>query len=98
MWRTMQMIRDFSPRDLQVAASTDEIGVSYETAKQYIKHLHVAGYLRHIAHGRYALKRSMVTGPLAPQIYRTDFVYDPNTGEVRAPAKSELPEAVEVRS
>lgn len=95
MWRSMKMLAEFSPRDLAVAASTDEVKVAVSTATTYIKHLRIAGYLMVVAASRpsrgkpgggaqavYRLKPNMNTGPLAPQIQTTDYVFDPNTGKV----------------
>lgn len=95
MWRVMKMAADFDARDLAAAATTEDGSVSVGTAKAYIKKLHGAGYLmisepwrtsgsRKAAarRQRYRLKPSMNTGPLAPRIQTTDYVYDPNTGKV----------------
>lgn len=92
MWRSMKMLGEFSPRDLATAASTDAARVTPATATSYVKHLHRAGYLLCVAEGaaargqaRYRLKPAMNTGPLAPQVQRTDWVWDPNTRKALAP-------------
>jgi hypothetical protein len=94
MWRSMKMLRTFDLRELSLHASTEEVPVSQIAAKHYIKHLKAAGYLTVVLPGRagrqarltvYRLIPFMNTGPLAPQIQRTDFVWDPNRLEVMAP-------------
>lgn len=96
MWRSMKMLGEFSPRELAAAASTDAARVTPTTAASYVKHLWRAGYLLCVAEARfgvgkagaqarYRLKPSMNTGPLAPQVQRTDWVWDPNTRKALAP-------------
>lgn len=87
MWRAMKMLGTFDYRDLAIAASTDEIAVRPATAKAYLKHLLRAGYLAVAAPAApprraavYRLVRN--TGPLAPMIQRTDWVWDPNLAQV----------------
>lgn len=94
MWRAMKMLGTFSVDDIAVHATTDDCRVTFETAKSYLKHLHRAGYLAVVRPGRagrmarravYRLIPSMNTGPLAPQIQRTDWVWDPNRKQVMGP-------------
>ncbi len=96
MWRSMKMLGEFTARELAAAASTDVARVTPATAASYIKHLHRAGYLACVAEARcgggasraqarYRLKPAMNTGPLAPQVQRTDWVWDPNTRKALAP-------------
>lgn len=87
MWRAMKMLDRFTARELAVHASTEDVPVKESTAKAYIKHLLKAGYLvdnRQPAPRprTYRLKPSMNTGPLAPQVQRTDYVFDPNRNTV----------------
>jgi hypothetical protein len=102
MWRAMKMLAEFDALDLAAAASTDEVRVKPATATAYLKHLKAAGYLMVIcpaqpgrgragggAQARYRLKPGMNTGPLAPQIETTDYVYDPNTGRVMTAGNGE---------
>jgi len=94
MWRTMRVLRDFNFRDLAVQASIEEVMVDEENARNYIVHLHRAGYL-HITQpsrpghkpgtgtpARYRLIPSKYSGPHAPQIQRVKQVFDPNVGRV----------------
>lgn len=97
MWRTMKMLKTFDAAELSASASTDTVGVSVDTAKNYITHLLRAGYLVVVVPGkpgykpgtgnsaRYRLRPDMITGPLAPQIQRTDWVWDPNRKQVMGP-------------
>lgn len=82
MWRAMKMLGFFNHRDLSVHASTDEVAVKTATAKAYLKHLLAAGYLAvatPAAGSKPAVYRLVKnTGPLAPMIQRTDWVWDPN--------------------
>ncbi|MBC7168710.1 hypothetical protein [Phenylobacterium sp.] len=89
MWRSMRMLRQWTVRDLTLAASTDEVAVTEATVQTYVWALVKAGYLTVLRPGKpghkpgtgtkalYALKLN--TGPLAPQIQRTSFLFDPNT-------------------
>lgn len=96
MWRSMKMLGEFSPRELAAAASTDATRVTPATAASYIKHLQRAGYLLCVAEAKSGTRKSsaqarfrlipkMNTGPLAPQVQRTDWVWDPNTRKALAP-------------
>lgn len=94
MWRTMRVLRDFTWRDLAVQASTEEQAVDPSDARDYIKHLHAAGYLVCIRQAKpgnkpgtgtpaqYRMLASKYTGPHAPQVQRVKQVFDPNLGRV----------------
>jgi hypothetical protein len=93
MWRTMRnMTQGFDYRDLARVASTDELTITEITAKTYLHRLADAGLLQMLQpckKGRvnaspavWRLKPSANTGPLAPQILRTRFVFDPNLKSV----------------
>ena len=86
LWRAMKRQKSFDFRDLALAAHTDDVKVSPQTAKSYCLYLARAGYLqllsgvpRHKA-SRYRLVKD--TGPKAPVIQRVKHVYDPNLGIV----------------
>lgn len=87
LWRGMYMLKSFSARDLIEHAS---ITISEATARDYLKRLLAAGYLRverkadpHKALlASYRLIRNK--GPRAPQIQRVAQVFDPNSQEVFA--------------
>jgi len=85
MWRSMKRMDDFTFADLAIFASTEEVPVSPQSARHYIKHLLKAGYLvvtkpakppTHAARYRFIPSRN--TGPLAPMIQRLKTVFDPN--------------------
>lgn len=94
MWRTMRVLRDFTWRDLAVQASTEEHPVEPSDARDYIKHLHAAGYLVCMrpakpgnkpgtgAPAQYRFLSSKYTGPQPPQVQRVKQVFDPNLGRV----------------
>ncbi|WP_054162550.1 hypothetical protein [Rhodopseudomonas sp. AAP120] len=88
MWRAIRQLSRFDYSELARVASTDELTIAEVTAKTYVKRLADAGYLQMLkacTPGRvnsspalWRLKLSMNTGPLAPQILRTRFVFDAN--------------------
>lgn len=88
MWRAMRQLRQFTYRDLARVASTDELTISEVTAKSYLSRLSDVGFLQLLAPAKlgransgpavWRLKPSMNTGPLAPQVLRTRFIFDPN--------------------
>ena len=82
MWNAMRILRDFTPRELAVAASMPTCRVKELTAEDYIKHLHRAGYLRKNG-SRYMFLPGAYTGPMAPMIQRTKRVWDPNLKQIR---------------
>lgn len=97
MWNVMRRARNgFTPADLAIDASTDDVKVSYPYAVQYCRLLEQAGMLkrqaapdgcksRHI----YVLLGSANTGPKAPRRYRSTFVFDENRGRVVGPVMAE---------
>ncbi|MEW6124151.1 MAG: hypothetical protein AB1698_16170 [Pseudomonadota bacterium] len=89
LWNAMRALPGgYDYRELALAASTDETVISPDTAKAYLKRLLAAGYLVVVRPGRprhaaiVALKAGMKTRPLAPQIMRTKFIWDPNVRAV----------------
>lgn len=86
MWSAMRLLTHFSPRDLALHASSGNVDVSEEHAKQYCKHLAKAGYIKAVSKGTpagQAVYRFLrFTGPKAPMIQQVRQVFDPNTGEV----------------
>ena len=82
MWNAMRILRDFTARELAVAASMPNCRVKELTAEDYIKHLHRAGYLRKNG-SRYMFLPGAYTGPMAPMIQRTKRVWDPNLKQIR---------------
>lgn len=89
MWRTMKMVRgDFTSEELAIAASLEDSPVSPVDAKDYLRHLAVAGYLaitqrgRSGKPGRYRFNPAKNTGPKPPMIQRMQTVFDPNLGKI----------------
>jgi hypothetical protein len=89
MWVAMRSLQQFDAGELAYAASTDETRVDPVAARFYITRLHAAGYLTIVSPGKvtggravWRFKPSMHTGPRAPQVMRTHFVFDPNRGAV----------------
>lgn len=82
MWRAMRMIKAFTLADLVAAASTEEVMISAEDAKDYVRYLTRAKYLRRIP-GRLVVWRIINdTGPLPPQVQRVRQVWDPNLRQI----------------
>lgn len=82
MWRTMFIIKEFSPLDLAVASTTEECRVSEGSARTYASILKSAGYLKLVSRGRYRALQSRFTGPRPPAVKRVVQVIDRNTGKV----------------
>lgn len=89
VWNAMRTISGgFDYRELALAASTDETLIAPSAAKTYLKHLLAAGYLNVVRPAKgnvpavLALKQSVKNRPLAPQIMRTKYVWDPNIRSV----------------
>ncbi|PID95859.1 MAG: hypothetical protein CSA85_00095 [Alphaproteobacteria bacterium] len=87
MWRSMRMMKQFTPRDIALHSTTDSVSVTEDTAKKYCSMLLKAQYLRVIQkavpgkrQATYKFVRN--TGPLPPQIQRVKQVFDPNICEV----------------
>jgi len=84
----------FTCRDLVHWSQTDDVAISLNTAKAYIKMLSAAGYLLRLDGGRrgtpgtWRLDPKMNTGPQAPMILHTKLVFDPNRQEVFGPAEA----------
>jgi len=82
MWRSMKMLKKFTIKELQLAATTDQVQVTEQTAKDYVKHLFNAGYLKRVRRGVYVLPKSKITGPKPPMIQKVKQVFDQNLGKV----------------
>jgi len=81
MWMAMKPLGWFSIGDLAGHAGTDQAQVPYEAARSYVRHLHLAGYVRSNTQGS-AFRLVKDTGGLAPMVQRTKVVFDPNTNTV----------------
>lgn len=89
MWNAMRaMSGGYDYRELALAASTDEVVVSPVAAHAYLQRLMAAGYLAVVKPAKpgtpaiVRLKPGKNTGPLAPQVMRTKFVWDANLNQV----------------
>lgn len=94
MWRTLRLLGDFTPDELAALASTEQVVIAPESAKNYIGHLARAGYLIVVQPARflgprkgnlparYRLHPAHNTGPRPPMIQRSKAVYDPNLDQV----------------
>jgi hypothetical protein len=86
MWRTMKVVKHFTPLELALAASTEEVKVTVTGANEYIRFLVKAGYLvigtasKPGTQARYRFIKN--TGPRPPMIQRVKRVYDPNLRQV----------------
>lgn len=88
LWTAIRSLGSFNYRELVIAAATEEVPIRETTARDYLKRLFNAGYLRIVDPGKpgtprtYALKRAMNTGPGAPKVLRTKLVWDTNRNEI----------------
>lgn len=90
MWNVMRRSKNgFTVAELAIDASTDDVTVSHQHAKQYCLLLERAGILkkqrigqRGVGRNIYVLLGSANTGPKAPRRYRSTFVYDENRSRV----------------
>ncbi len=89
LWRSMRILKQFSPLDLAVHSTTDTVKVGLKTAKTYCVMLLATGYLRIVQRasnagtGRLATYRLIRnSGPLHPEIQKIKQVFDPNTNAV----------------
>jgi len=82
MWRAMDILKEFSLRDLVATASLPEAPISPAEAEYYCKWLAKGGYLRPTGQGRYMVIPAMRHGPRSPLIQRVRRLLDPNTGEI----------------
>lgn len=87
MWRSMRMLKTFTPCDLALHSTTDTVVVEEETARKYCGMLLKAKYLRVLKKavpGKWRATYRFVrdTGPKPPQIQNVKQVFDPNLGKV----------------
>lgn len=90
MWRTLRMHQGLTARDVSVLAATAEVPIRLADAKDYIKMLHKAGYLRVVNRDGNSNVYSLVknTGPRPPQVQRVKQVFDPNLNAVVWPGET----------
>ena len=78
LWTALRSLKAVTPVDLARAASTDEQGVSPQSAKAFLATLKTADYVKENAK-RYSLMPHKNTGPRAPILrLRDGIVYDVN--------------------
>lgn len=102
MWNALRITKQaVNAHELVQLASNDEISIKLETANEYLRALHHAGYLTltqpaNNAGGKakYRLLPVMDTGPIPPQIQRAKQVFDPNTNQVMFTERPELEEEI----
>ncbi|HWP00027.1 MAG TPA: hypothetical protein VNL74_05290 [Methylococcus sp.] len=90
MWNTLDRLGDLTARELAHHASTPEVPVAETAAKDYLRHLHKAGYLvcirpgKGIGRGGIQAKYRLIkrTGPRPPMVQRCHAIYDPNLHRV----------------
>jgi len=86
MWRAMKMLPSFNVVDLAISASTEDVQVAENEARDYVKHLERAKYLVIVkpatptSKAVYRLARN--TGPKPPMVTRAKIVFDPNLGKI----------------
>lgn len=96
MWNYIRKGKPFDWKELADFSSTEGLSVSRESAKRYGKLLLGAGYLLTIRPGRpfhggiYRLDPRKNSGPRAPMILRSKFIYDPNTQNIPSDIEAEV--------
>lgn len=86
IWRTIRIITTFNANQIIVSGSTPELVLNIASVRQYLRHLHSAGYLQVRQAGQakqlaiYQLIHN--TGPKAPEVQRGKKIYDGNLGMV----------------
>ncbi len=95
LWRAIRILKKFDAHSL-IASTDNDIAIKYSDAKDYILHLHKAGYLHQIEPAinghlpaKYSLLSAMNTGPKPPQVQRVKQVFDPNLNKVVWPKDGE---------
>ena len=82
MWIAMRRLGQFTLKDLQISASTEETPILQKTAKTYATFLSKAGYLKPQGKDRYAFIAAKYTGSKAPIIQSLKSVFDPNLRKI----------------
>ena len=91
IWRTLRILKVCNANQI-VASATDVLNI--KTVRQYLRQLHMAGYLMMVdaPRGQLAVYRLMQdTGPRAPQVKRGKKVYDGNLGQIMYDPATPLP-------
>ncbi|SMH42212.1 hypothetical protein [Mesorhizobium australicum] len=92
LWRTMKMLKTFSPRELAAQASSDERAIGLETTRSFINRMAQVGIVGIVqvpsrrGEGKYRLARNL--GALAPRILSVSVVFDPNAVQVIGDAEA----------
>ena len=100
MWNTLRITQNaLNYEELAQLSSNDEIQISQLTAREYLRFLYQAGYLKLVSRykttggkNKFQLFSAMNTGPIPPQIQRAKQVFDPNTNQVMYSERPELEE------
>lgn len=82
LWRTITILGEFSARELQVTASTEDHPIAYYYAQRYCGHLALAGVLvsSDSRPMRYQLVPKYRRGPNPPRVLQRVQIVDGNTG------------------
>lgn len=102
MWNTLRITKKaMNYVELARLSSNDELRITELTAREYLRFLYEAGYLRITQASstagkgekrKYQLLPEMNTGPNPPQIQRAKQVFDPNTNTLMYTERPELEE------
>jgi hypothetical protein len=88
MWTSMRILKEFSVCEIVATASMEKGAIALEEGKNFIGHLHKAGYLIVVSKSRpgvmarYRLLTSKNTGPRPPIVQRDKSVFDQNQQRV----------------
>ena len=78
LWRTMKMLKRFTPQELATHASTDQREIKTATAERYARELAAVGVITRLA-SRSPTYLITHGGAAAPRVLRRHVVFDPNT-------------------
>jgi hypothetical protein len=83
MWRSMRILKTFTPTILAALSSTEKVTVAVAEAEYYCQYLAKAGYVERMEMSplSYFFRADRYTGPKAPMIQKTLTVWDANTGK-----------------
>lgn len=94
VWRTLRILKVCNANQIVASATDATATLNTRAVRQYLRQLHMAGYLVMIEQGQglLAVYRLMHnTGPRAPEVQRGKKVYDGNLGVVVYDPETPLP-------
>lgn len=94
VWRTLRILKLCNANQIIASATDATVTLNIRTVRQYLRQLHMAGYLVMIeqAQGQLAVYRLIHnTGPRAPEVKRGKKIYEGNLGLIVYDPEKPLP-------